>query len=300
MGLGKMRGGSPQSLTYFYDGEEKMIGAIIGDIVGSRFEFVENDNRGKNFEFFTGACRATDDTFMTVAVAQALFLCRGDYSTLAGKTVNCMRAVARAHPNTGWGEKFYHWLFDGNSALPINSYGNGAGMRISPVGWVADSEAQLKLLANTVTGVTHNHPEGLKGGEAVALCVYLARIGAEKATIRERAAAYYPILNDPSFTVVNLQTSYGYDDLGNWVTCQGSVPHAILAFLESDGFEDAVRNAVSIGGDSDTIGAMAGGIAEAYYGVPAHLEEQALSYLSDDLKGIYYAFGPIRKPRARR
>ena len=277
-----------------------MIGAIIGDIVGSRFEFVEDDNRGKNFKFFTGICRATDDTFMTVAVAQALFLCKGDYSNLAKTTIDCMRNVAKAHPNTGWGEKFYHWLFDSNSTSPINSYGNGAGMRISPVGWVANSEDELKSLAKIVTGVTHNHPEGLKGGEAIALCVYLARIGADKATIRKRAAEYYPILNDKSFTISSLQISYGYDARGKWVTCQGSVPHAILAFLESDSFEDAVRNAVSIGGDSDTIGAMAGSIAEAFYGVPIELEDQAVSYLSDDLKGIYYAFDLIRKPRVER
>ena len=173
-------------------------------------------------------------------------------------------------------------------------------MRISPVGWVADSEEELKSLSATVTGVTHNHPEGLKGGEAIAMCVYLARTGADKQTIRERASQYYPILNDNSFTIANLQASYGYDDLGYWVTCQGSVPHAIEAFLESRDFEDAVRNAVSIGGDSDTIGAMAGSIAEAFYGVSPELEEEALSYLSDDLKGIYYAFELIRKPRSIR
>jgi len=275
-----------------------MIGAVIGDIVGSRFEFIESDGRGKNFALFTRGCRPTDDTFMTVAVAQALILCKGDYSSLADKTINCMRSVAKAHPNTGWGEKFYHWLFDGNSSAPINSYGNGAGMRISPVGWVASTEKELKELAATVTGTTHNHPEGMKGGEAVALAVYLARTGADKATIRRRSAEYYPILNDKSFTIASLQADYGYDDLGNWVTCQGSVPHAILAFLEANGFEDAVRNAVSIGGDSDTIGAMAGGIAEAFYGVPAELEEKALSYLSDDLKGVYYAFENIKKPRS--
>lgn len=119
-----------------------MIGAIIGDIVGSRFEFVENDNRGKDFTLFNGTCRPTDDTFMTVAVAQALYLCKGDYSTLADKTVNCMRSIAKAHPKTGWGEMFYHWLFDGKSS-PINSFGNGAGMRISPAGWVAESEEQF-------------------------------------------------------------------------------------------------------------------------------------------------------------
>ena len=277
-----------------------MIGAIIGDIVGSRFEFVEGDNRGKDFAFFTTGCRPTDDSLMTIAVAQALYLCKGDYSTLAGKTVNCMRAVARAHPNTGWGGRFYHWLFESNSSAPINSYGNGAGMRISPVGWVAKDEEELKKLSSVVTGVTHNHPEGLKGGEAIALCVYLARTGADKQTIKSRAAQYYPILNDKLFTIPNLQVSYGYDTRGDWVTCQGSVPHAILAFLESDGLEDAVRNAVSIGGDSDTIGAMAGSIAEAYYGVCPELEEKALSYLSDDLKGIYYAFELVRKPRVER
>lgn len=277
-----------------------MIGAIIGDIVGSRFEFVEDDNRGKNFLLFTGACRPTDDSLMTLAVAEALFLCKGDYTTLAGKTINCMRSVARAHPNTGWGEKFYNWLFKSGSSSPINSYGNGAGMRISPAGWVADSEEELKKLSGIITGVTHNHPEGLKGGEAIALCVYLARTGADKREIRRRAAEYYPVLNDKSFTVADLQRTYGYDALGNWVTCQGSVPHAILAFSESESFEDAIRNAVSIGGDSDTIGAMAGGIAEAYYGVPAELEEKALSYLSDDLKGIYYAFELIKKPRKER
>lgn len=277
-----------------------MIGAIIGDIVGSRFEFLEDDNRGKNFAFFTGECCATDDTLMTVAVAQALLLCKGDYSTLADKTINCMRNVARSHPNTGWGERFHHWLFDSDTSSPINSFGNGAGMRISPVGWVANSEEELKALSTVVTGVTHNHPEGLKGGEAIALCVYLARTGADKQTIKMRAAQYYPILNDKSFTVANLQASYGYDELGYWVTCQGSVPHAILAFLESENFEDAVRNAVSIGGDSDTIGAMAGSIAEAFYGVPAEIEERALCYLSDDLKGIYYAFELVRRPRIER
>ncbi len=277
-----------------------MIGAIIGDIVGSRFEFVEDDHRGKNFKFFTRECRATDDTLMTVAVAQALFLCKGDYSALADRTTSCMRAIARAHPITGWGEKFYHWLFDSNTTAPINSYGNGAGMRISPVAWVAESEAQLKQLSNVVTGVTHNHPEGLKGGEAIAMCVYLARTGADKPTIRRRAAEYYPILNDKYFSVASLQLSYGYDELGNWVTCQGSVPHAIEAFLESDSFEDAVRNAVSIGGDSDTIGAMTGSIAEAFYGVPTELEEQAFAYLTDDLKGICHAFELIRRPRLGR
>lgn len=277
-----------------------MIGAIIGDIVGSRFEFMEDDDRGKNFALFTSECCPTDDSFMTLAVAQALYLCRGDYSDLKRKTINCMRMVAKNHPNTGWGGKFYNWLFNTASDEPINSFGNGAGMRISPVAWVAESEEELKLLAYTVTATTHNHPEGLKGGEAVALAVFLARTGADKAEIARRMRGYYSELSDKSFTVAALQQSYGYDDLGYWVTCQGSIPQAILSFLESTDFEDAVRNAVSIGGDSDTIGAMTGAIAEAYYGVPEEIEERALSYLTDDLKGLYYAFEQIKKPRKMR
>lgn len=276
-----------------------MLGAIIGDIVGSRFEFQEGD-RDKNFALFTSECCRTDDSLMTLAVAQALYLCHGDYTDLARKTADCMRMVAKAHPNTGWGGRFYSWLFNTRSYEPINSYGNGAGMRISPVAWVAESEEELKRLAAVVTATTHNHPEGLKGGEAVALAVYLARTGADKTVIARRMKEYYPVLGDKSFTIAALQKSYGYDELGYWVTCQGSIPQAVLAFLESTDFEDAVRNAVSIGGDSDTIGAMTGSIAEAYYGVPEELEEKAFTYLSDDLKGLYYAFENIRKPRIPR
>ena len=277
-----------------------MIGAIIGDIVGSRFEFIMDDNRGKNFAFFTSACCATDDSFMTLAVAKALFLCKGDYSELARKTVLCMREIAHAHPNTGWGASFYRWLFESDSFAPIQSYGNGAGMRISPVAWVATSEEELKALAATVTGVTHDHPEGMKGGEAIALAVYLARTGVDKSEIRARMQEYYPILSDPAFTIASLQENYGYDEQGDWVTCQGSVPQAIVAFLESESFEDAIRNAVCIGGDSDTIGAMAGSIAEAYYGVSREMEEKALEYLTEDLKSLYFAFETIRRPRSKK
>lgn len=277
-----------------------MLGAIIGDIAGSRFEFQEHDGRDKNFAFFTPACKPTDDSFMTLAVAKALFLAKGDKTRLEKLTVECMKDVARAHPNTGWGERFFKWLFKESNPLPYNSYGNGAGMRISPVGWVADSEEEVKELSRIITGVTHNHPEGLKGAEAVAMAVYLARTGKDKEYIRLRMQEYYPRLNDKNFTIKNLYGAYGYDDAGEWVTCQGSVPQALVAFLDSENFEDAVRNAVWIGGDSDTIGAMAGSVAEAYYGVCDDLEEKALAYLSDDLKNIYYAFGLVKKKRTAR
>lgn len=277
-----------------------MIGAIIGDIVGSRFEFVEDDNRDKHFVFFAHGCKPTDDSFMTLAVAKALLIAKGNRERLKQALAPCMRGVAKAHPDTGWGEMFYRWLFDDRPPRPYRSYGNGAGMRVSPVGWVAESEEEVKELSEIVTEVTHNHPEGLKGAEAIALAVYLARVGKNKAEIRARMEEYYPQLKDEAFTINNIYGHYGYDEQGEWVTCRGSVPQAIVAFLDSESFEDAVRNAVWIGGDSDTIGAMAGSIAEAYYGVSADTEERALSYLSDDLKNIYFAFGTIKKERARR
>lgn len=276
-----------------------MIGAIIGDIVGSRFEFVEDGIRGKNFPFFTENCRATDDTFMTIAIALSLLFSKGDKEKLKNSVVGCMKQIAFDHPKTGWGAGFYNFLFKDKHSKPYNSMGNGAGMRISPVAWVATSEEEVKELSKIVTEVSHNHPEGLKGAEAVAMAIYLARIGKDKEYIRKRMEEYYPIIKDKYFTIKDLTGRYGYDDYGDWVTCEGSIPHAIIAFLESNDFEDAVRNAVSIGGDSDTIGAMAGSIAEAYYGVPFELEEKALEYLSSDLLGIYFAFDTIKLKREK-
>lgn len=276
-----------------------MLGAIIGDIVGSRFEFVQDDNRDKNFKLFTSSCHFTDDSLMTLAVAKSLIINKDweDIEALRKTTVRTMKEIAKEYPNVGWGASFYKWLFE--NSTPYNSFGNGAGMRISPVGWVADSEEQVKSLSKAITEISHNHPEGLKGAEAIAMAVYLARTGNAKEYIRERLSYYYSVLLDTSFNIEYLLGHYGYDEWGNWVTCQGSIPQAIESFLDGDSFEDVVRNAVAIGGDSDTIGAMAGSIAEAYYGVPFELEDKALEYLPDDLKSIYYAFGTIKKKRTK-
>lgn len=271
-----------------------MIGAIIGDIVGSQFEF--KDHFGKDFCLFGSGCRFTDDTLMTLAIADALLLCKGDYTDLSLKTVRAMKNMAEPYRRIGWGDRFYRWLFDGS--MSNQSYGNGAAMRVSPVGWVAESEKQLKELSYKVTCVSHGHPQGIKGAEAIALGVYLARIGKDKAYIRERMEKYYPILKSKNFTIRKLMGNYGYDDWGDWVTCEGSVPHAILAFLEGENFEDVLRNAVGLGGDSDTIGAMAGSIAEAFYGVPAEIEEKAMEYLAEDLRGICAAFRTIKKKKS--
>ena len=270
-----------------------MIGAIIGDIVGSRFEFVEDDYRGKDFPLFTSGCRFTDDSLMTLAVAKSLLLSKGNHDNLGELTARIMKDMAKPYPNIGWGGMFYKWLFE--ESVPYNSLGNGAGMRISPVGWVAESEEEVKTLSKKITEISHNHPDGIKGAEAIAMAVYLARIGKDKNYIRERMSEYYPKLKDKYFAIKWLMGNYGYDDWGAWVTCEGSIPHAIVAFLDGENFEDVIRNAVGIGGDSDTIGAMAGSIAEAYYGVSYELEEKALSYLPEDLRHIYYSFATIKK-----
>lgn len=271
-----------------------MIGAIVGDIVGSQFDFDEA-KRTKQFVLFNKMCVPTDDSFMTLAIAKALFLCKGDYTDLSKKAVFAMRSVAEDHPNTMWGMHFHRWLFE--DSRPYNSCGNGAAMRVSPVAWVADSEQQVKQLAHDVTVVSHNHPEGLKGAEAIALATYLARTGATKQQIHDRMAEYYPVIDEPTHSMQALADYYNYDNRGEWIVCQGSCPQALVCFLASDGFEDAIRNAVSIGGDSDTIGAMTGAVAGAYYGVPDDIEQTALGYLTDDLKGLYYAFQTISKPR---
>lgn len=273
-----------------------MMGAIIGDVVGSRFEFVEDGNRGKDFALFTNDCGFTDDTLMTLAVARALILSKGNYDNLGSLTVQVMKDIAKPYPNIGWGGMFYRWLFE--KSVPYNSFGNGAGMRVSPIGWVAETEEEVKILSRKVTEISHNHPDGIKGAEAVAMAVYLARIGKTKDYIRARMAEYYPQLKNKYFSIQNLMGNYGYDNNGLWVTCEGSIPQAIVAFLDGENFEDVIRNAVGIGGDSDTIGAMAGGIAEAYYGVSVELEEKALSYLSEDLQGVCHAFRTIKKKRA--
>jgi len=173
---------------------------------------------------------------------------------------------------------FYRWVFS-NDPRPYNSFGNGAAMRISPAEFAARTEKEAISLSETITAVTHNHPEGLKGAEATVTAIYMARQGMTKNDIRDRITkVYYPL----DFTIDEIRPSYRFNE-----TCQETVPQAIEAFLESDSFEDAVRTAISLGGDSDTLAAITGAIAEAYYGVPDWIRDRALSYLDDDLRAIY-------------
>lgn len=266
-----------------------MLGAIIGDIVGSRFEF--NNHRDKDFELFTKDCRVTDDSIMTLAVAKALMEAEkikppssgadfdsGYYSLLEKMTVKYLQEIGRKYPDCGYGGMFARWVFS-NDPQPYNSFGNGAAMRISPVGFRARTESEARRLSRAVTGVTHNHEEGLKGAEAAAVAIYQARRGFTKGEIREKIERHYYALD---FTIDAIRDSYRFNE-----TCQDTVPQVIQAFLESTSFEDAIRNAISIGGDSDTLAAITGAIAEAYYGVPEEFKEKALSYLDDELRSIF-------------
>ena len=257
-----------------------MIGAIIGDVVGSRFEF--RNRLSKDFQFLHPDCEFTDDTVMTCAVAQALLDSREDWSDLSEKTVAAMQRIGQRYPDCGYGARFIHWMFS-DDPKPYNSCGNGSAMRVSPVGFVANDVEEAKLLSEKVTCISHNHPEGMKGAEATAVAIVMARQKKTKEEIRDAMWEYY----DLSTTVDMYRTAW--TDHGREI-CQVSLPQALVCFLEGNDYEDVIRNCVSIGGDSDTIAAIAGGIAEAYYGVPQEFQEKLLGYLPMDLREIVEAF----------
>ena len=258
-----------------------MLGAIIGDIAGSRFEW--NNIKTKEFDLLSVeyGCSATDDSVMTLAVAKAILDCADDYSTLEKKAVKTMQQFGQQYPNAGYGGLFYEWIFAENPQ-PYYSFGNGAAMRVSPCGSAARSLEEAISLSKAVTKVTHNHPEGMKAAEAVSVAIFLARNSKSISEIRKYIEGHYYKID---FTLDKIRPTYKFD-----VTCQGSVPQAFEAFFESTGFEDAIRNAISIGGDSDTIAAITGGMAEAYYGIPSTIREKALRFLPYDLEGIVHRF----------
>lgn len=256
-----------------------MLGAIIGDIVGSRFEW--NNNRSKQFDFLTYKCSVTDDSIMSLAIAKALLESKADYSDLSENAVKYMRGIGRYYPNCGYGGRFKDWIHSDNPT-PYGSYGNGAAMRVSACGFVANSLEEAKKLSKAVTEVTHNHPEGLKGAEAAAVAIFLARSGKNLLEIRDYITKnYYPL----NFTLDGIRDSYEFNE-----SCQDTVPQALEAFFESKNFEDAIRNAISIGGDSDTLAAVTGGIAEAYYGIPTEIRKHALTFLDKRLLKILVDF----------
>jgi ADP-ribosylglycohydrolase len=249
------------------------LGSIAGDIVGSPYE--AHPITIKKFPLFTGRSHFTDDTVLTVATAHCLLTGTG--------YAEAYRTFGLAHPNRGYGGSFRHWLFHPDRG-PYNSFGNGSAMRVSPVGFACKSVEDVLAEARRSAGVTHNHPEGIKGAQAVALAVFLARTGASKEEIKREIVRRFGYNLDRRLD--DIREGYGFE-----VTCQGSVPEAIIAFLESDGLEDALRNAVSLGGDADTQACIAGGIAEAFYGgVPDTIEVEVRKRLPGEFLLILDAF----------
>ena len=249
-----------------------MLGAMIGDIVGSVYEW--NNIQTTDFEFFKPNCFFTDDTVLTAATAQAL-LTDGDYA-------RAYQDFARRYPGRGYGSRFAQWVLQDNPQ-PYNSWGNGSAMRVSPVGFALDTIEDVLAEAEKSARVTHNHPEGVKGAQATALAILLARQGADKTEIRTEISGRFAY--DLTRTLDEIRPDYAFH-----VSCQRSVPEAIIAFLESTGFENAIRLAISLGGDSDTLANIAGGIAEAYYGIPEAIAAKGKSYLPDEFLGIMQKF----------
>jgi len=250
-----------------------MIGAIAGDIIGSVYE--HHPIKTKDFPLFDSRCTFTDDSVLTVAVAD---------SVLTGRPYReSMREIGRRHPHAGYGGSFIRWLFS-HDPRPYNSWGNGAAMRVSPVGFAFATEAEVLQQAQKSAEISHNHPEGIKGAQATAIAVFLARTGHNKEEIREQIHQRFGY--DLDRGVEDIRPGYAFD-----VSCQGTVPEAIIAFLDSASYEDAVRNAVSLGGDSDTLACITGGIAEAFYGeVPSHIQEKVAKILAPDLWTITEKF----------
>lgn len=249
-----------------------MIGAIIGDIAGSVYEF---DNTAEvDFELLPQSSFFTDDTVLTVATAECI-LKNGDFALY-------YKNYFRKYPGRGYGAMFEQWG-QSESLKPYNSFGNGSAMRVSPAGFAFNDMAAVLAKAKESAESTHNHPEGIKGAQAIAACIFMARHKEKKELIKRFAEEKFGY--DLNFTLDEIRADYSFDE-----TCQGSVPQAIKAFLESDGFEDTIRRAITTGGDSDTIACMAGGIAEAYYGVPKQLKKQALAKLDESLAAIIEEF----------
>lgn len=249
-----------------------MFGAVIGDIVGSKYEF--NNIKTKEFPLFSNGCCFTDDTVMTVAVAEVL---KNGWHKDKDKIVDTFKKWGRANLQAGFGNKFFLWLV-GSDREPYNSCGNGSAMRVSPVGWYANSEEEVKQLSKAVTEVTHNHPEGLKGAEVTAMCVYYARTGKSKEFIREYIEKNYNVDFDYFDLIRNFQHLEE--------TCQVTVPQALYCFLISNSFEDCLRTTIAIGGDCDTTAAISCAIAEAYYGIPEEIKQEAMDYLEKEMINI--------------
>lgn len=271
-----------------------MYGAILGDIIGSPFEF-DRGNKTKKFQLFSRGAKFTDDSVMTIAVADALLKARADglLSDLDANAdkirellVGSMKHWGRKYPNAGYGGRFWNWLFTDNKE-PYVSYGNGSAMRVSSAGWLMDNLEDTRKLAKFTSEVTHNHPEGIKGAEATAAAIFMARTGSTKAEIREYITSEFGY--DLTRTCDEIRPGYHHVE-----SCQETVPEAITSFLEGRDFEDVIRTAVSLGGDCDTLTCIAGGMAEAFYGVPEELVKECRNRVTERMVEVLDSFEEAR------
>lgn len=264
-----------------------MYGAILGDIIGSRFEF---DRVGwtKEFELFNEDTVFTDDTVMSVAVAEALVNCKeDDEKVIKNNLIRYMQKWGRKYPGAGYGYNFYHWVFSHNPR-PYNSWGNGSAMRVSSIGWLYPTLEKTLEVAKWSAEVSHNHPEGIKGAQCTAAIIYLARTGKDKEYIRSYVINNYGY--DFNTTVAELTKKHRHDE-----SCMDSLPKALVAFFEGVSFEDVIRNAVCLGGDTDTIAAIAGSMAEAYFGIPDDLLNECINRVDDEMKIVLEQFVCFKK-----
>ena len=264
-----------------------MYGAILGDIIGSPYEF-DRGSKTKDFPLFCKFSEFTDDTVMTIAVADAFLPVQPgmDDNTIRQRVVAKMQKYGRRYPHAGYGGRFRRWLRD-RHPQPYNSWGNGSAMRVSSVGWLYNDLETVRRMARLSAEVTHNHPEGIKGAEATASAIFLARTGSTKAEIKTYIEENFHY--DLSRTCDEIRPDYYHVE-----SCQETVPEAITAFLEGQYFEDVIRTAVSLGGDCDTLTCIAGSIAEGYYGVPEELKQECLRRLPEDLIKILERVDQIR------
>ena len=260
-----------------------MYGAILGDIIGSPYEF-DQGYKTKDFPLFSRNSKFTDDSVMTLAVADAFLSLPPQASEVEIRRflVRSMQTYGRKYPYAGYGGMFRRWLKDTNPQ-PYGSYGNGSAMRVSSAAWLFDDLQTVRHMARLSAEVTHNHPEGIKGAEATASAIYLARTGSTKAEIKSYIEANFHY--DLSRSCDEIRPAYRHVE-----SCQETVPEAITAFLEGNSFEDVIRTAVSLGGDCDTLTAIAGSIAEGFYGVPEELKKQCRERLPEDLRKVLRRF----------
>lgn len=258
-----------------------MYGAILGDIIGSPYEF-DMGGKTKDFPLFSKNSCFTDDTVMTIAVAEAFIDAPDDEAIIRSRLVECMQKWGHRYPGAGYGVRFCSWL-ESHDPQPYNSWGNGSAIRVSAVAWLYNDIDTVRRMARLSAVVTHNHPEGIKGAEATAAAIFLGRCGRSKAEIREYIETEFHY--DLSRSCDEIRPNYRHVE-----SCQETVPEAITAFLEGDSFEDVIRTAVSLGGDCDTLTCIAGSIAEGFYGVPEKLKQECRNRLNDDLRDILLKF----------